>query len=71
MGDGIELSYALYKDLRDNNDVFAGMFCRFPVELQISQSGRGERLLGELVSGTYFPAARRHACRRAVVHGRR
>ena len=55
MGDGIELSYALYKDLRDNNDVFAGMFCLFPVELQISQTGHSERLLGELVSGTYFP----------------
>jgi predicted permease len=55
MGDGTELSYAMYKDLRDNNDVFAGMFCRFPVDLQISQTGRSERLLGELVSGTYFP----------------
>ena len=28
MGDGTELSYAMYRDLRDHNQVFAGMFCR-------------------------------------------
>ncbi len=55
MGDGTELSYAIYKDLRDSNDVFEGMFCRFPVDLQISQAGRSDRIRGELVSGSYFP----------------
>ena len=54
MGDGTELSYAMYKDLRDSNPVFAGMFCRFAAALQISEAGRSERVLGELVSGTYF-----------------
>ena len=30
MGDGTELLCTMYEDLRDHNDVFAGMFCRFP-----------------------------------------
>src|SRR4051812_23148917 len=29
MGDGTELSYAMYKQLRDHNTVLAGIFCRF------------------------------------------
>jgi hypothetical protein len=55
MGDGTELSYAMYKDLRDHNDVFAGMFCQSPVALQISHSGGNERVEGEQVSGSFFP----------------
>jgi predicted permease len=55
MGDGTELSYAMYKDLRDRNDVFAGMLCRFSVTLQVSGAGGNDRVLGEMVSGTYFP----------------
>ena len=55
MGDGTELSYAMYKDLRDHNDVFAGMFCHFPVTLQVSGAAGNDRVVGEMVSGTYFP----------------
>ncbi len=54
LGDGTELSYAMYRDLRDQNTVFDGMFCRFPVSLQISEAGRSDRVPAELVSGTYF-----------------
>jgi predicted permease len=62
-GDGNELSYPMYEDLRDNNDVFTGMFCRFGIPLSISDGDRTERVASELVSGTYFhvlgvPAAR-------------
>ena len=54
MGDGTELSYAMYRDLRDRNEVFSGMFCRMPTALHVSDGGRTEQTLGELVSGTFF-----------------
>src|SRR5581483_2598183 len=49
------LSYPMYKDFRDNNSVFAGVFCRFATPISMSLQGRTERANGELVSGTYFP----------------
>jgi predicted permease len=55
MGDGTELSYPMYKDLRDQNKVFAGMFCRYQTTLHVEGAEASERVLGELVSGTYFP----------------
>ena len=55
IGDGTELSYAMYRDLRDHNRVFAGLFCRFPSSLHVVYGGRSERVTGELVSGTFFP----------------
>ncbi|MEP6915151.1 MAG: ABC transporter permease [Acidobacteriota bacterium] len=55
MGDGTELSYAMYRDLRDQNDVFAAMFCRMPTSLHVGFGGRTEQVAGELVSGTFFP----------------
>ncbi len=54
-GDGNELSYPMYEDLRGHNDVFTGMFCRFEIPLSLNADGRIERVAGELVSGTYFP----------------
>jgi predicted permease len=55
IGDGTELSYAMYRDLRDHNRVFADMFCRFPAALHVTHGGRSEQVTGELVSGTFFP----------------
>ena len=55
MGDGSELSYAMFRDLRDHNEVFSGMLCRFPLALHVGYGGRSERVNGELVSGTFFP----------------
>ena len=52
---GPSCRYAMYKDLRDHNDVFAGMFCHFPVTLQVSGAAGNDRVIGEMVSGTYFP----------------
>ena len=49
------LSYPIYEDFRDNNQVFSGMFCRYQMPLSVSYGGRNERAMGELVSGTYFP----------------
>jgi hypothetical protein len=54
-GDGSEISYPMYADLRDNNGVFDGVFGRFGFALQTGFGGRTERVAGELVSGTYFP----------------
>jgi predicted permease len=53
-GDGNELSYPMFADLRDHNDVFSGMFCRFNFPLHISFGEQTERASGEFVSGTYF-----------------
>jgi predicted permease len=55
MGDGSELSYAMYRDLRDRNQVLAGMFCRMQASLHVNSGGTTEQVAGELVSGTFFP----------------
>jgi predicted permease len=54
-GDGNELSYPMYEDLRGHNEAFSGMFCRFGIALSLSADDRTERVASELVSGTYFP----------------
>src|SRR5271156_7137197 len=54
-GDGsTSFSSPAYKDIRDRNEVFAGLLARFHV--QVSVAGHGESQLGdaELVSGNYF-----------------
>jgi predicted permease len=50
-----KLSYPMYEDFRDHNQVFSGMFCRWDTNLSISSDGKTERVDGELVSGSYFP----------------
>jgi predicted permease len=54
MGDGSELSYAMYRDLADQNSVFSGMFCRMQTALHVGHAGRTEQVAGELVSGNFF-----------------
>ena len=61
MGDGTELSYAMYRDLRDHNEVFSGMFCRMPTDLSVAAGDRAELASAELVSGTFFPQLGLHA----------
>ena len=51
----VVLSYPMYADFRDRNQVFDGMFCRSNLAVSVSYEGRTERAWGELVSGTYFP----------------
>jgi predicted permease len=50
-----KLSYPMYEDFRDHNQVFSGMFSRWETSMSVSSDGRTERVDGELVSGTYFP----------------
>lgn len=50
-----KLSYPMYEDFRDHNQVFSGMFCRDDMSFSVSSDGKTERVDGELVSGSYFP----------------
>lgn len=48
------ISYPLYQDFRDKNQVFRAMFCRYGMTMSLSVGGRTELVAGELVSGNYF-----------------
>src|SRR5215472_5549509 len=50
-----DISYPMYRDFRDGNQVFSGMFCRFPTSMSLGYGDRTERVSAELVSGSYFP----------------
>jgi predicted permease len=49
------ISYPMYQDFRDRNQVFKSMFCFREVAVSVAYGGRTERITGELVSGNYFP----------------
>ena len=49
------LSYPMYTDFRDRNEVFQSMFCRYGTGLSVTYNGKTELASGELVSGNYFP----------------
>ncbi len=49
------ISYAMYQDFRDKNQVFRGMFCRNGTTASVSFNGRTELAAIEFVSGNYFP----------------
>jgi predicted permease len=54
-GDGAaSLSYPLYKELVEKNNVFSALLARFAVSLSVAGEGQTERANGELVSGNYF-----------------
>jgi predicted permease len=53
-GDSV-LSYPLYRDFEERNEVFSGMFCHRLTSASLSSGGQAERVRVELVSGTYFP----------------
>jgi predicted permease len=49
------LSYPMYQDFRDKNQVFSGMFARKGSTLSLTFEAKTELAAGELVSGNYFP----------------
>jgi hypothetical protein len=51
---GNAISHPMYRDFQDHNQVFSGMFCRFPTRVSLTFGGQAERVEAELVSGTYF-----------------
>jgi predicted permease len=62
------LSHPMYRDFRDQNQVFSGMFSRHATRVNLIADGRAERVAAELVSGTYFPVLRvRAALGRTIV----
>ncbi|MGA9670724.1 MAG: ABC transporter permease [Terracidiphilus sp.] len=48
------ISWPMFEDLRDNNQVFSGMFCRFPASVTIGFSDHAVEIPAELVSSAYF-----------------
>ena len=49
------LSYPMYQEIRDKNQVFSGMFCTYPSTVSASFQGRTELIGADFVSGNYFP----------------
>jgi predicted permease len=49
------LSYQMYQDFRDRNQVFSGMMCRYRTIFAVSTDNQTDVVNGELVSGNYFP----------------
>ena len=49
------ISYPMYRDFRDRNTAFSGMFCYRETDMSLNFRGHTERISGEYVSGNYFP----------------
>jgi predicted permease len=50
-----KLSYPMYQEIRDKNQVFSGMFCSYPGTVSATFQGRTELIGADFVSGNYFP----------------
>ena len=49
------ISYPMYQEIRDKNQVFSGMFCTYPTTVSASFQGGTELIGADFVSGNYFP----------------
>src|ERR1035441_81016 len=49
------ISYPMYREIRDKNQVFSGMFCTYPTTVNASFQDRTELIGADFVSGNYFP----------------
>jgi predicted permease len=49
------ISYPMYQEIRDKNQVFSGMFCTYPSTVSASFDGGTELIGADFVSGNYFP----------------
>src|ERR1041385_956269 len=49
------LAYPMYQDIRDRNQVFSAMMCRYSMGMTVSGISQTEPVQAELVSGNYFP----------------
>jgi len=47
-------SYPVYRELRERNEVFEGLFCRFRFAANVSWGSDTQRVMAEMVSGNYF-----------------
>ena len=48
------LSYPMYREIREKNQVFSGMFCTFPDTVSASFQGLNELIGADFVSGNFF-----------------
>src|SRR3977135_4243261 len=48
------MSYPFYRDLRDETDVFDGVFGRAPTMVNVAIENRAESVNAEIVTGSYF-----------------
>jgi predicted permease len=55
------MSYPFYRDLRDETDVFEGVFGRAPTMVNIALDNRAESVNAEIVTGSYFRVLGVHA----------
>jgi predicted permease len=51
---GPSFSFPMYKDLRDRNEVLAGLLASFYVQVSVAGQGQSQLANGMLVSGNYF-----------------
>jgi predicted permease len=49
------LSYPMYQEIRDKNQVFSGMFCTYPGTVSATFQGATELIGVDFVSGNFFP----------------
>src|SRR6202049_4185953 len=49
------ISYPMYQEIRDKNQVFSAMFCSYPSTLSATFQGHTELIGADFVSGNYFP----------------
>ena len=49
------ISYPMYQEIRDKNQIFGGMFCTYPSTVSATFLGRTELIGADYVSGNYFP----------------
>jgi len=49
------ISYPMYREIRDKNQVLSGMFCTYPSTVSASFQGGTELIGADFVSGNYFP----------------
>ena len=48
------VSYPMYRDIRDGNQVFDGVIARFPTAVALGYKGQTDRVSAELVTGNFF-----------------
>src|SRR5438128_1606020 len=49
------MSYPFYRDLRDQTQVFDGVFARHPTQVDLMVDSAPEQVNAEVVTGSYFP----------------
>jgi predicted permease len=49
------ISWPMFEDLRDRNQVFSGIFCSFKTTVTVGYGDRAAQAEAELVSASYFP----------------